>query len=52
VADDGSGRSPSHKGFGSRMMDALVSQLAGDLDFEDNKPGTRAILTAPIEIPR
>jgi two-component sensor histidine kinase len=49
VADEGVGRSSLRKGFGSRMMDALVSQLAGTLEFEDNRPGTRATLSAPIE---
>ena len=49
VADEGVGRSPLRKGFGSRMMDALVSQLAGTLEFDDNRPGTRATLSAPIE---
>jgi hypothetical protein len=33
----------------SRMMDALVTQLSGDLHFEDGKPGTRAVLVAPID---
>jgi hypothetical protein len=32
-------------------MEALVSQLAGTLEFEDNKPGTRAIVSAPIQLP-
>ena len=49
VADEGVGRSSLRKGFGSRMMDALVSQLAGTLEFDDNRPGTRATLSAPIE---
>jgi hypothetical protein len=34
------------------MMDALVGQLGGSLDYEDNKPGLRATLSAPIELPR
>jgi two-component sensor histidine kinase len=49
VADEGIGRTSVRKGFGSRMMDALVAQLEGTLEFDDNKPGTRAILAAPIE---
>lgn len=52
VADEGGGRASVRRGFGSRMMDALVTQLAGTLEFEDNRPGTRANLVAPIEIPR
>jgi light-regulated signal transduction histidine kinase (bacteriophytochrome) len=50
VADDGVGRASPRTGFGSRMMEALVSQLAGTLEFEDNKPGTRAIVSAPIQV--
>jgi two-component system, chemotaxis family, sensor kinase Cph1 len=52
VADEGIGRATGRKGFGSRMMDALVGQLSGAITFEDAKPGTRAILSAPIEDPR
>jgi two-component sensor histidine kinase len=50
VADEGVGRRSLQKGFGSRMMDALVGQLGGELEFDDNKPGTRATLSAPIEL--
>lgn len=49
VADKGVGKVGGRKGFGSRMMDALVGQLGGDLTFEDNTPGLKATLTAPIE---
>jgi two-component sensor histidine kinase len=49
VADEGVGRASSRKGFGSRMMDALVAQLGGTIEFEDRKPGTRAALSAPID---
>ena len=45
VADEGVGRSSSRKGFGSRMMDALVGQLEGTLVYEEGRPGTRATLT-------
>jgi light-regulated signal transduction histidine kinase (bacteriophytochrome) len=48
VADEGGGRVSTRKGFGSRMIDALVRQLGGTLAFDDNKPGTRATLSAPI----
>jgi light-regulated signal transduction histidine kinase (bacteriophytochrome) len=47
VADEGAGRTSSRKGFGSRMMDALVAQLGGTLEYEDARPGMRAILQAP-----
>ena len=48
VADEGVGRGAARKGFGSRMMDALVAQLAGTMEFQDANPGTRVILSAPI----
>jgi chemotaxis family two-component system sensor kinase Cph1 len=53
VADQGKGRagSPDGSGFGSRMMTALVSQLSGALDYQDNLPGTRAVLIAPLQAP-
>jgi light-regulated signal transduction histidine kinase (bacteriophytochrome) len=47
VADDGRGKGDG-EGFGSRMMDAMVQRLGGDIDFGDNHPGLRAIMTAPI----
>ncbi len=49
VTDRGKGRVGSRKGFGSRMMDAMVRQLGGELTYEDATPGLRAILVAPIE---
>jgi chemotaxis family two-component system sensor kinase Cph1 len=48
VADKGSGRTSTRRGFGTRMMTALVTQLGGELVFEDNEPGLRAVLSAPI----
>jgi light-regulated signal transduction histidine kinase (bacteriophytochrome) len=51
VADHGKGKPKTAKreGFGSRMMEALVSQLRGELEYTDNKPGLRATLSAPIQ---
>ena len=49
VADDGRGKSGGNVGFGSRMMGAMVQRLDGDIEYADNKPGLRAILTAPIQ---
>jgi light-regulated signal transduction histidine kinase (bacteriophytochrome) len=49
VADEGVGRTSPRKGFGSRMMAALVEQLGGTLEYADNRPGTRVTLSAPIE---
>ncbi len=48
VADKGTGRTSARRGFGTRMMTALVTQLGGELAFEDNEPGLRAMLSAPI----
>ena len=51
VADDGRGRgevSSEGQGFGSRMMHAMVQRLSGTLEYHDNQPGLRAIMTAPI----
>ena len=48
VADKGRGRTSTRQGFGTRMMTALVNQLSGHLDFEDNAPGVRVVLSAPI----
>jgi two-component sensor histidine kinase len=49
VEDDGVGRTSTRRGFGSRMIDVLVTQLGGALDYEGKKSGTRAVLVAPIE---
>lgn len=51
VADHGKGKHAPTEGFGSRMMNAMVKQLRGDLTFGDNKPGLRAILTCPVSAP-
>jgi two-component system, chemotaxis family, sensor kinase Cph1 len=48
VADKGIGRTSARRGFGSRMMTALVTQLGGELAFEDNEPGLRVVLSAPV----
>ncbi len=51
VSDRGNGKkagsSASH-GFGSRMLSAIVERLGGHVDEEDNRPGLRTIVTAPI----
>ncbi|MET0272135.1 MAG: histidine kinase dimerization/phosphoacceptor domain -containing protein [Phenylobacterium sp.] len=51
VADHGSGKHTTGEGFGSRMMKAMVGQLSGEMTFADNRPGVRAILTAPVSEP-
>jgi light-regulated signal transduction histidine kinase (bacteriophytochrome) len=50
VADEGKGRGAVQSGFGSRMVNAMVVQLSATLDYEDNRPGTRAVLSAPITV--
>ena len=52
VADEGVGRSSSRKGFGSKLLAGLVAQLGGSLDYEDGAPGTRVVLSAPVEAAR
>src|SRR5690606_17851126 len=52
VADSGAGKTGENRGFGSRMMEALVAQLGGSLEFSDNRPGLCATLIAPVAIPR
>lgn len=49
VADHGGGKAGTHEGFGSRMMRAVVQRIGGTVDYLDNAPGLRAVLTAPIE---
>jgi light-regulated signal transduction histidine kinase (bacteriophytochrome) len=50
VADAGRGKhgSPEGSGFGSKMLLAMVDQLQANLDEENNNPGLRVTLTAPI----
>ncbi|QAY76139.1 histidine kinase dimerization/phosphoacceptor domain -containing protein [Sphingosinicella sp. BN140058] len=49
VCDRGKGFTGGDKAgsFGSRLTRGLVRQLKGRIDFLDNQPGTRAILTLP-----
>lgn len=51
VADRGKGRSGDRKGFGSRMLEAMVRSLSGTIEDDNNRPGLRVILTAPISEP-
>jgi len=50
VADRGKGRPTAGGGYGTRIMNALVAQLGGKLAYEDNRPGLRANLTAPVAV--
>ena len=54
VADQGAGKSAAdaatmRQGFGSRMLAAMVSNIAGTFEESDNRPGLRVIVTAPIQ---
>lgn len=50
VSDSGKGMNGtiSGTGFGQKMVQVLVSRLGGSLSFEDNEPGTKAIVLVPI----
>ena len=49
VADQGRGieRTERAGGFGSRLTGLLVSQLEGAIEFQNNFPGTRVVLSVP-----
>ncbi len=52
VEDDGigiAGDALAGHGFGKTLVDMLIRQLRGDLAFEDAAPGTRAIVTMPLD---
>ncbi|KTT71417.1 phytochrome [Sphingomonas endophytica] len=49
VADNGVGKGNKSDGFGSRMMKAVVQRIDGHMEYLNNEPGLRAVLTAPIE---
>jgi two-component sensor histidine kinase len=50
VADQGAGMERRERpgGFGSRLTRLLIAQLKGEMDFQDNGPGTKVVLTAPL----
>ncbi|MBK1796218.1 GAF domain-containing protein [Devosia sp. WQ 349] len=50
VSDKGKGLdgTVTGTGFGQRMVQVLIQRLDGTLSFEDNNPGTRAIVRIPI----
>ncbi|WP_084113115.1 histidine kinase dimerization/phosphoacceptor domain -containing protein [Belnapia moabensis] len=50
VADQGSGMKQTERpgGFGSRLTRMLMMQVKGQLAIQDNRPGTRVVLTAPL----
>lgn len=48
VADHGAGKTGERQGFGTIMIRAMVQGLDGVLTDEDNAPGLRTIVTAPV----
>jgi chemotaxis family two-component system sensor kinase Cph1 len=49
VADRGCGRTGTRKGFGTRMLGAMVRRLQGAMDETSNDPGLRVIVTAAVD---
>ena len=49
VADQGRGIGPTERadGFGSRLTSLLVFQLEGAIEFQNNFPGTKVVLSVP-----
>jgi light-regulated signal transduction histidine kinase (bacteriophytochrome) len=52
VADQGGGMERAERpgGFGSRLMRLLIAQVKGEMAFQDNRPGTKVVLTAPLAV--
>lgn len=50
VEDDGKGGHKAGQGFGSMMIESLVTQLSGQLDYRDGEPGLHAVLKASITL--
>jgi chemotaxis family two-component system sensor kinase Cph1 len=51
VSDSGRGKDKAvidGSGFGSRLLSALMERLHGNLEEEDNSPGLKVTVTAPI----
>ena len=52
VEDDGIGMdgvAPPGSGFGKTLIDTLARQLKARVDWNDAQPGTRAVITMPLE---
>lgn len=52
IEDDGigiRGDAPRDQGLGKTLIDMLVRQLKGRLDWEDAAPGTRAVIVMPLD---
>lgn len=49
VSDTGLGKVTSREGFGTRMLNAMVKSLNGELLESSANPGLRVTVTAPVE---
>jgi PAS domain S-box-containing protein len=52
IEDDGAGLPDLallHDGFGKILIDMLVRQLKAQLEWEDARPGTRAVIVMPLD---
>jgi len=50
VADNGGGKTRDRSGFGSKMLNAIVIGLGGELEELNNNPGLKVVVTVPIEL--
>jgi PAS domain S-box-containing protein len=52
IEDDGIGinrSAPTGDGFGKTLIDMLARQLKAHIDWSDTRPGTRAVVTMPLD---
>jgi two-component sensor histidine kinase len=45
------GEKPKGTGFGTKIVNAMATNLSAEIEFKSNKPGTIAILTFPTQKP-
>lgn len=50
VADNGTGKIRTRVGFGSKMLNAIILGLGGEMEELDNGPGLKVVVTVPIEL--
>lgn len=49
VADRGKGKTSNGRGFGTRMLKAMIERLSGEMEEQTSSQGLRVIVSAPIE---
>ncbi len=42
-------RAPAGDGFGKTLIDMLARQLKAHIEWSDTRPGTRAVVTMPLD---